>query len=505
MVCKTKSATIIGVEAHMVNVEADISSGLPSIDMVGLLSSEIKESKERVRTAIKNSGITLPAKRITINLSPADLRKAGSYFDLPIAVSILCAMGIISSKRIEGALFIGELSLDGRIVGVNGVLPIILKSMESGIKYFYISKENIKEANILQGISVYSASSLAELIYFLNSDEPVQNTTDIHIAPKEYICTYDFESVIGQEQAKRAAEIAAAGMHNMLLMGNPGSGKSMIAKCIPGIMPSMSRSEYLDVWKIYSVIGELKKEKIIMERPFRSPHHTVTQKALIGGGNPPRPGEVTLAHRGILFLDEFPEFSRSALEALREPVEDGRAVISRTSGTYYFPADFMLVAAMNNCKCGYYPDVSRCKCTQHEIERYLSKVSGPILDRIDICTSTVPGDYKNIYREDKSESSKIIRKRVERAVMIQKERYQGTGITYNSELGGENIKKYCRLGSRENELMEHIFNKMKLSFRSYFKILKVARTIADLCGDKEINEKHLYEAVSYRPPDFIRN
>ncbi len=506
MVCKTKSATITGVDAQMVNVEADISDGLPSFDMVGLLSSEIKESRERVRTAIKNSAITLPAKRITINLSPADLRKTGSYFDLPIAVSILCAMGILPIKSVAVALLMGELSLDGSILRVIGVLTILLICIEENIKKFYVPYENVREACIIPGISVYGVSSIGELLLSLSDDERKIDacTCDENVSVRfNRNPEHDFGNIIGQAGAKRAAEIAAAGMHNLLLMGVPGSGKSMIAKCIPGIMPEMSDEECLDVWKIYSVAGLLKDDGLSTERPFRSPHHTATCKALIGGGFYPKPGEVTLAHRGVLFLDEFPEFSREVIESLRQPLEDGYTVVSRTNGTYKFPAEFMLVAAMNNCKCGYYPDRSRCRCSQYEIDRYLSKLSGPILDRIDICTSTTEEKYKTIYEKTGEESSEAIRKRVKQAVEIQKERYIGTNIKFNSELDGENIKKYCRLGKKENDLMEQIFNKMKLSFRGYFKILKTARTICDLSGEKEIKEKHIIEAVSYRPPEYI--
>lgn len=477
-------------------VETDLSDGLPGFDMVGLLSSEVREARERVRTALKNSGFLIPPKRITINLAPADLRKSGTYFDLPIAMSILIGMGIIAQELGKDSLFAGELSLDGQTVRVNGILPIVLEAAAQGMKRCYVPKDNLCECRMVEGIQVIGVGSLRELVYILNTDkqvvqEKVRIDNDIQCYP------YDFSEVRGQVAAKRAAEITAAGMHNMLMIGTPGAGKTMIAKCIPSILPEMSPKERLEVAKIQSVAGMLRDCSSIT-RPFRAPHHSCTITSLTGGGICPKPGEITLAHRGVLFLDELPEFSRQAIEILRQPLEEGSILLSRAGGRYRFPAEFIFLAASNPCKCGYYPDRNRCSCTEHDVKKYMEKISGPIMDRIDLSVYIEPVTYRELNQSNRTEGSAEIKKRVEQARMIQQERYQDVDIHFNGELDGRYMEKYCPLGRKEKEMMERVFQKLSLSARAYYKIIKVARTICDLAGEKEIKEKHLAEAVSFR-------
>lgn len=497
MVCRINSATIHGIEACVVAVETDISDGLPGFDMVGLLSSEVREARERVRTALKNSGFLVPPKRITINLAPADLRKSGTYFDIPIAISILISMGIVQEEKTRDCLFAGELSLDGQAVRVNGILPIVLMAEEKGMERCFIPKDNLGECRMVDGIKVIGISDLRQLVYALTTNEYEEGEGMKEKNPSECEYIYDFCEVKGQAVARRGAEITAAGMHNMLMIGTPGAGKTMIAKCMPSILPEMTKKEKTEVAKIQSVAGILNNNGEI-PRPFRAPHHSCTITALTGGGMNPKPGEITLAHRGVLFLDEFPEFSRQAIEVLRQPLEEGYILLSRAGGRYRFPADFIFLAASNPCKCGYYPDRSKCKCTQHDVKKYLDKISGPIMDRIDLCINIEPVKYEELNDSIKAESSKEIKKRVEQARFIQQERYKNEEIDFNGQLDGRYINEYCPLGRKERELMEDSFHKFSLSARAYHKIIKVARTIGDLAGEKNITHRHLAEAISYR-------
>lgn len=506
------SAAIEGLKVEFVQVEADVSNGLPVFHMVGYLSSEVKEAGERVRTAIKNSGFEYPAKRTVINLSPATLRKRGASFDLPIAVSILASLGQIPMRNMGECLIIGELSLDGRVRKVPGILPVAMEALENGITCCIVPKENEAEGNLVSGMRVIGVENLQDAVAFLK----VGKVCDLSDETRKKKKCYDFQSIKeendrslpdfsqikGQENVKRAAEIAVSGGHNLLMIGPPGSGKSMTAKCIAGILPPLDLKESMDITKIYSVLGLLKEEApLIQERPFREVHHTATRAALIGGGTVPRPGEISLAHGGVLFFDELPEFRKSVLEVLRQPLEDRSIRISRTYGNYVFPADFMLVAAMNPCPCGCYPDLEKCTCTPAQIQMYLNRISRPFLDRIDLCVEAPRIRYEELTEEKKSESSVEIRKRVYQARKIQKERYRGTGITTNAMLGADDIKKYCGLGPAENKLMERAFTMMELTVRAYHRIIKTARTIADMDGREKIEEKHLREALGYRMVD----
>mgnify|MGYP005776230103 CR=1 FL=1 len=500
------SAAIDGLGVELVRVEADVSNGLPVFHMVGYLSSEVKEAGERVRTAIRNSGFDYPAKRTVINLSPATLRKRGASFDLPIAAAILASLGQISPSAAEGCLITGELGLDGRERKVPGILPIVMEGKRAGISRCIVPKENMAEGALVKGVEVIGAGSLAEVVEILRGEyqQGAVDRTEVQEAVQAEWGEMlpDFADIKGQENVKRAAEIAVAGGHNLLMIGPPGSGKSMTAKCIAGILPPPDMEESLEITKIYSVLGMLdEKAPLIRKRPFREVHHTATRAALIGGGLVPRPGEISLAHGGVLFLDELPEFRKSVIEVLRQPLEEKSVQISRTYGNYRFPADFILVAAMNPCPCGCYPDMKKCTCTPAQIHMYLSRVSRPFLDRIDLCVEAPKVEYKHLADERKGESSAVIRKRVTKAREIQKERFKGTKITTNSMLRGENIKYYCVLGEKERALMEQAFTVMGLTARAYHRIIKTARTIADLNGEERIRENHLKEALGYRVVD----
>ena len=501
--CTVLSLAIRGLDVEKIRVEADVSNGLPMFHMVGYLSAEVKEASERVRTAIRNSGVKLPAKKIVGNLAPATVRKKGASFDLPIALSVLAALEYIPKESLKDVIVLGELSLDGKIHGISGVLPMIMEAERSGYRQCILPAENVKEGALVKGMQILPAKSLEEICMCLNgkTEIPVWNNMTEIVEEKDEE-QYDFSEIHGQKAVKRAAEIAVAGGHNLLMVGPPGAGKSMIARRIATILPELSREESLEITKIYSILGNVDPDHpLITRRPFRSVHHTVTRAALIGGGVIPNPGEISLAHGGVLFLDELAEFHKPVLEVLRQPLEEHKIRISRNSGCYEYPADFMLIAAMNPCPCGNYPDLNKCNCTKAQIQNYLGHVSQPFLDRMDLCVEASRVEYGELHKTGKEETSAEIRNRVCTARKIQEQRYEGTDIRTNSGIGVRQMEEFCQIGEKEEKLMRCAFSTMNLTARTYHKVLKVARTIADLDGEEQIGCSHLKEALGYRMLD----
>ncbi|MCR5201852.1 MAG: YifB family Mg chelatase-like AAA ATPase [Lachnospiraceae bacterium] len=501
------SVAVTGIDGNIIRVEADVSNGLPGFSMVGYLSSEVKEAKDRVWVACKNAGYEIAPKKITINLSPADLRKDGTGFDLAVAASMLAAYGYIPQQCLDDMVIIGELSLDGSVKPVKGILPMVYSALKEGFSYCLLPLENVNEGMLVAGINIIGIDNIRNLVNILTyrEDYAILSQGIEGIKPLEQDVKYDFLEVRGQVLTKRAIEVAISGMHNLLMIGPPGSGKSMLAKRITEILKEPDFDEIMEISKIYSVAGLLNSDKpYIDRRPFRAPHHTITRAALVGGGKTPSPGEMSLASGGVLFLDELPEFTRQSIEVMRQPLEDGYINISRVGGTVKFPASCELIAAMNPCPCGYYPDRSKCKCTSNEINRYLKKVSRPILDRIDICTETILLDYETLQGnsgEDKYYSTELMRERIAKVHSVQRERYKGESFTFNAFLEPKYIDKYCTLSKEADDILREIFEKDIVSNRALHKILKVARTIADMDEKSIINENHIAEAVGYRNID----
>ena len=503
MYSKIYSAALAGMESFLVQVESDVSDGLPHVEMVGALSSETREARERVRTALKNAGIRIPPKKITVNLAPADRRKEGTGFDLAIAAGILVALELVPLDSLKDAVVVGEVSLDGGVRGIRGILAMADRIQRDGFQRFFVPRENAREAAVICGLDVIPVDSIGHLVSMLRR-EPTEEMQKKLVweepsVGKEQMGSLDFSQVGGQTVLKRAAEVACSGMHNFLMVGQAGAGKSMIAKRLPTILPQLTREESVRISTIYSVAGYLPPgQGLLTERPFRSPHHTVTAAGLAGGGRYPRPGEISLAHGGVLFLDELGEFRREVLETLRQPMEDRRLTLVRSGVSYQFPADFMLVAAMNPCRCGFYPDRTLCHCTDNDVRNYLGKVSRPLLDRMDICTQVGKVSYDDL--SGGGESSQIIRERVEKTMAIQQQRFEGTPIRFNARIPASLLDQYCPMEPTAERLLCQVYEKMNLSTRGLHSIRRVARTLADMEGREIIGREQIQEAVFYRGP-----
>lgn len=507
------TAIVCGIQSVLIQVEADVCDGMPAFEMVGVLSSEVKEAKERIRAAIRNSGIRLAPKKITVNLYPADIRKSGTVFDLPIALAILAAYGRIPQEYLDDILFAGEIGLNGEIRSTQGVLPMVLAAQEAGKKVVCVPRENIREAQIVKGVTILPGDNLNQVTELIraffdgpekfmenglgNNDNNIEET-----GKKAQNADFDFASIHGQKILKRACEIAASGRHNMLMLGSPGAGKTMAARAMATILPPLTEEEALELARVYSVMGMFgQREMNFWQRPYRSPHHTISLAGMAGGGTIPKPGEISLAHKGVLFLDELTEFAKPVLETLRQPLEEQEIRLVRKSGTYFYPADVMLIGAMNPCNCGYFPDRNRCTCSKAMIERHLNKLSRPLIDRMDICVEVSRPRLKELTAKQPEECSAQIRSRVERTQRLQRERFAGTGILYNSRIPSSAVEEWCVMETEGETLMHESFERLKLTARGYYRVLRVARTIADMEGAKKIGHSHICESLLYRSID----